>query len=249
MKKFVLLIIGLIFMFGCLNLENTSKINNTSNLTNNTQTPKPVQNSTISNNASVQFSLKRNLIEQAIGSGLKEGNESSKVVLIEFTDYQCPFCRRAHFITLPQLKEKYVQSGKVEYIKKDLPITAIHSQAEAAAEGVRCAQEQNKGWQMHDELFRIQDEVGGSSTVFFGPTDIKFVANKTGLQMENFNECFDTQKYKQQIKDDVELAKKLGFSGTPSYLIVKRGTEDAIPVIGAQGAEVFSSIIDEMLKN
>lgn len=243
-KKIALGILAFILVFGCVATDTKIEKNNMSNLT---QKEINTQNNTIQNNT--QFSLKRNLIEDAIGSGLKEGNKSSKVILIEFTDYQCPFCRRAHFITLPQIKEKYVQSGKIEYIKKDLPITAIHSQAEAAAQAVRCAQEQQYGWQMHDELFRIQDEVGGSSTVFFGPTDIKFVANKTGIQMQKFNECFDSQKYKQEIKDDVELAKKLGFSGTPSYLIVKRGTEDAIPVIGAQGAEVFSSIIDEMLKN
>lgn len=243
-KKIALGILAFILVFGCVATDTKIEKNNMSNLT---QKEINTQNNTTQNNT--QFSLKRNLIEDAIGSGLKEGNKSSKVILIEFTDYQCPFCRRAHFITLPQIKEKYVQSGKIEYIKKDLPITAIHSQAEAAAQAVRCAQEQQYGWQMHDELFRIQDEVGGSSTVFFGPTDIKFVANKTGIQMQKFNECFDSQKYKQEIKDDVELAKKLGFSGTPSYLIVKRGTEDAIPVIGAQGAEVFSSIIDEMLKN
>lgn len=236
-----------IVAFGCIDSQNRDQANSSNSTVNNTQIHVLLQNSTNSN--AQEFSLKRNLIEDAIRSGLKEGNESSKVILIEFTDYQCPFCRRAHFVTLPQLREKYVESGQVQYIKKDLPITAIHRQAEAAAEAVRCAQEQNDGWQMHNELFKIQDEVGGSSVVFFGPTDIRFVANKTGLDMDRFNQCFDSEKYKEEIKEDVDLAKKFGFSGTPSYLIVRRGTENAVPVIGAQGAEVFSSIIDEMLKN
>ena len=245
-KIFSIFILG-ILLFGCVSQGANQNMQSTNN-NSNQNTLNSAQNSS-NQTQNQEFSLKRALIEQAISGGLKKGNETSKVILIEFTDYQCPFCRRAHFVILSELNEKYVKTGKIEYVKRDLPITSIHSQAQAAAEAVKCANEQGKGWQMHDELFKIQDEVGSSSTVFFGPTDLKFIANRSGLEINRYQECVDKSKYYQEVKNDIELAKKLGFSGTPSYLIVKRGSENAVPIIGAQGVEIFSAVIDEMLKN
>lgn len=234
-----------ILIFGCVG-QNSNLENNTTKVNSSVLINSSAQNTA---NQTQEFSLKKVLIDQAINGGLKKGNATAKVVLIEFTDYQCPFCRRAHFVILPNLTKNYIENGKIEYIKRDLPITSIHNQAQLSAEAVKCAQEQGKGWQMHDELFRVQDEVGGSSTVFFGPTDIKFVANKTGLVIEQYDQCIKSGKYTNEVKNDIEIAKKLGFSGTPSYLIVKRGSENAVPIIGAQGVEIFSAVIDEMLKN
>ena len=109
------------------------------------------------------------------------GNGDAKVTLIEFSDYQCPFCGRHFSQTLPRLMTEYVKTGKVKYVLRDFPLEPIHPLAFKAAEAARCAGDQGKYWEMHGRLFSNQQALG--------PKDLPRHAEAVGLDVTRFQEC------------------------------------------------------------
>jgi protein-disulfide isomerase len=159
-----------------------------------------------------------------------EGPASAPVTLIEFSDFQCPFCQRV-MPTLKQIREKY--GDKVRIVWKDFPLTQIHPQAFDAAVAGNCAQEQGKFWALHDRLFPNQQALQ--------PEFLKKYAADAGLDSAKFDACLDSTKYQQKVQDAISAGTRLGVSSTPTVFINGR------LVSGAQPYEVFASVIDEEL--
>ena len=157
------------------------------------------------------------------------GAKDAPITIVEFSDFQCPFCGRAE-PTLKQVREKY--GDKVRLIYMDFPL-GIHDHAIDAASAGRCAGEQGKFWEFHDAMFADQSKLK--------PDDLKGDAKKLGLDSAKFNECFDKGKYKAGIESDLAQGHDLGIDGTPAFFINGR------PLNGAQPFERFAQTIDEEL--
>jgi protein-disulfide isomerase len=158
------------------------------------------------------------------------GNPSAPVTIVEFSDFQCPFCQRA----APTLKEVRAKYGdKVRVVWKDFPLTTIHPQAFKAAEAGRCAAEQNKFWELHDQMFGNQQALQ--------PDNLKKYAADIGLDSGKFNECLDSSKYAEAVRNGVAAGQKLGVNSTPTLYINGRVLQ------GAQPLEAFSALIDDEL--
>lgn len=135
------------------------------------------------------------------------GDKDAPVSMIEITDYQCPFCVRHAQQTLPQIEKEYIATGKVKYYVIDLPLEAIHSNAFKAAVATRCAGEQSKYWEMHDQLFANQQKL----------TDWTANAAAVGLNEEKFKACVSSNKYDDDVRKDAVLAQSIGVQSTPSF--------------------------------
>jgi protein-disulfide isomerase len=162
---------------------------------------------------------------------------------MEFSDYQCPFCKRQADNTLPQIDQEYIATGKLRYVFRDFPLEAIHPQAEKAAEAAHCAGEQGKYWEMHDKLFANQQALQ--------PDKLPGYAEEIGLQMDAFRQCLDSGKYAEKIKSDIAEGQKLGVSGTPTLLLgVSDGgkMKDVKMMRGAQPFALFKQEIDKLLE-
>ena len=158
------------------------------------------------------------------------GAASAPVTIVEFSDFQCPFCQRVA-PTLKRVKDTY--GDKVRIVWKDFPLTSIHPEAFKAAEAGNCAREQGKFWEYHDRLFANQQALQ--------PDALKAHAAAVGLDAAKFNACLDTAKYSDRVQEHIGLGTRLGINSTPAMFINGR------PVTGAQPYEVFASIIDEEL--
>lgn len=169
------------------------------------------------------------------------GNPNAPVTLIEFSDFQCPFCRKFYKETLPQIKKDYIATGKVKLVYRDFPLVQIHPGATPAAEGAECAEDQGKFWEMHDAIFDEQEKLG-SGTVQFTADDVKKWAGNIGLDTTKFNQCLDSGKYKQEVEKDLADGSAAGVTGTPAVFVNGR------LVVGAQPFSAFKVVIDEELK-
>lgn len=165
-----------------------------------------------------------------------EGKDNAKVTMVEFTDFQCPFCSRYYTDTYLQIRKDYVETGKVRYLTFDLPLP-FHSNAKPAALATRCALDQDKYYEMHDKLFEVQTEWSE------GDAKSKFVdyAKELGLNVATFTQCYESGKYNQAIEADATLANSLGANGTPSFFI------NGQRLVGAQPISAFTSLIDSQL--
>jgi protein-disulfide isomerase len=159
-----------------------------------------------------------------------KGPEGAPVTVVEFSDFQCPFCARVN-PTLAKLQEAY--AGKVRVVFRDLPLLNIHKNAGHAAEAAHCANDQGKFWEMHDRLFANQQKLA--------PAELKEHAVALGLDATAFNQCLDSGKYTAEWRRDSQEASRLGLSGTPAFFINGR------LLSGAQPYDAFAQIIDEEL--
>lgn len=169
------------------------------------------------------------------------GDPNAPVMIVEFSDFQCPFCRKFYKETLPQIKKDYIAAGKVKFVYRDFPLVQIHPGATPAAEGAECAKEQGKFWEMHDAIFNEQEKQG-SGTVQFTALDVKKWAANIGLDTAKFNQCLDAGTYKQEVEKDLADGSAAGVNGTPATFVNGR------LVSGAQPFAAFKVIIDEELK-
>lgn len=162
------------------------------------------------------------------------GNPSAPVTLVEFADFQCPFCGRMFSETLPQIKEKYVKTGKVKFVYRDFPLSSIHQFAQKAAEAGECADDQGKFWQYHDVLYVRQQQLSGEN--------LKKWAGEIGLDMAQFNQCLDSGKYADEVAKDLQDGVNAGVTGTPATFVNGRLVSGALPY--AQ----FEAVIEEALR-
>ncbi|MDR4461776.1 MAG: DsbA family protein [Nitrospirales bacterium] len=197
----------------------------------------------------LQSATKRRGPEKSTGTvgvtgGAVLGKADAPVTIVEFSDYQCPFCQRFSLSVFPMLKREYIYTGKVRYVFRDFPLSSIHQEAEKAHEGARCAAEFNKYWEMHDALFQNQKDLMVPS--------LKRYAADLGLESTTFGECLDSGKYQAEIQKDISDGAAAGISGTPSFFIGKSGSGDSITgtiIRGAQPLAKFQTIIDQLLSD
>jgi protein-disulfide isomerase len=161
-----------------------------------------------------------------------KGDPNAPVTIIEFSDYECPFCAKFYAQTLPELDEKYIKTGKVKLVYRDFPL-GNHRYAQKAAEAAECAGEQGKYYEMHDKLF--------DNGVTGGVDEYKIFAEEIGLDTEEFNECLDNGKMESEVKKDLQDGIAAGVDGTPAFFV------NGIRVSGAQPFGVFEQIIEQEL--
>ena len=165
-----------------------------------------------------------------------KGKSTAKLTIVEFGDYQCPFCGRFFKDVEPQIIKDYVDTGKVKFVYKNLAF--LGQESKDAANAALCAKEQNMFWQYHDKIYSSQS---GENQGTFSIVNLKKFATDLGLDTTKFNSCLDGQKYNLQIQADIAEANKNGFQSTPSIAV---GT---VAVIGAQPYAQFKTIIDAEL--
>ncbi len=169
------------------------------------------------------------------------GAPEATVGIVEFTDYQCPFCQRFHAQTFPSLKETYIDTGKVLFVPRDFPL-GFHEEAESAAITTRCAAKQGKFWPMREGVFEHQIRLG---------TELyQELATKLDLDLEAFSTCQEDPHERIAVNADLTLGGNIGISGTPGFF-VGRIQGDAIVDIqlisGALPFAQFSRVIDSLL--
>jgi protein-disulfide isomerase len=159
-----------------------------------------------------------------------QGKADAAVTVVEFSDFQCPFCLRV-MPTLKELRTKY--GDRMRLVWKDFPLTQIHPQAFVAAQAGNCAREQGKFWEYHDKLFGNQSALQAES--------LKKYAADAGLDAAKFNQCLDSSKYEARVQEALAAGNRLGISSTPTLYVNGR------MINGAQPIEVFEAVIDEEL--
>ena len=163
------------------------------------------------------------------------GKADAPVTIIEFSDYECPFCARFYSQTLGQIKSEYIDTGKVKFVYRDFPLS-FHPQAVPSAVAANCAGEQDKYFEYHDKIF-INGGAGGK-----GAADYKRYAEEISLDIGTWETCLNNPKHKTEIQKDMSDGTKAGIRGTPGFVI------NGQLISGAQPFSVFQQIIDAELQ-
>ncbi len=171
------------------------------------------------------------------GSVKAIGNENAPVTITEYSDFQCPLCKKYFDDTYSQIIRDYVQTGKVKYVFKHFPLN-IHPQAIPAALSAECALEQNKFWEMHNLLFQTQNDWSGKSDHL---DTFKRLAAQLNLNTEQFNQCLDSKKHQGNVDKDYQEGLSGSIRGTPTFYI-----NDQI-LVGAQETSKFTDALDSLL--
>lgn len=185
----------------------------------------------------------REIIIDTEGSPVK-GNENARFALIEYSDYECPFCSRYVRDTLPLIERDYIKTGKIKYVFRDFPIESLHRNALLASEAAACAREQGKYWEMHDRLF--------SNPTALTAKDITTHAQFIGINPTHFQQCLESSKYREPIRKAVSDAAGLGVNGTPTFFVaVSLPNSSKVKVIralkGAPAYANFKEVLDAIL--
>ncbi|MEX0863079.1 DsbA family protein [Nitrosopumilus sp.] len=167
------------------------------------------------------------------------GNSNAPITILEWGDYQCTFCYKFHQSTLDIINEDFIKTGKVKLVFKDFPLNGPDSFL--AAQAAYCAQDQEKYWQYHDELYK---NWGGERTGWITRNSLEKFANTVNLNLDEFNKCLDGKKYEQKVTTLHEFGKEIGIDATPSFLVFN--DEKIIKIRGNQPLEVFLKTFDEM---
>jgi protein-disulfide isomerase len=172
------------------------------------------------------------------------GSPDAPVTMVEFSDFQCPFCGRFYTDTLPSLEQNYIEPGKVRLVYRDFPLSNIHHNAFEAALAAQCANEQSKFWQYHDALFSSQLQWEGLDSGNVTKT-FKQYAVQLGLN-STFNSCLDSGKYSGTVQKNLSDGSSYNVQGTPTFFI-GNDKDGYVQVVGAQPYSVFQQAIDAQL--
>lgn len=168
------------------------------------------------------------------------GSATAPLTMVEFTDYQCPFCKDFHTKTFPALKRDFIDTGKLRFVAKDMPLD-FHQNAQGAAEAAQCAGEQGHFWQMRDAMFQNSPKLARE--------DLLRYAAELALNKTPFEQCLNSHKFEVDVRLSLALAGSLKISGTPAFLVgasTPDGVEGEI-VEGAMPVSVFAAKINELL--
>ena len=189
----------------------------------------------LSTSALAQPIKRDEIFEYLAKNGPKRGADKAPVTLIEFSDFQCSFCRKFWQTTLPLLDKKYISPGKVRFIYRHFAV--LGKPSEVAAQAAECAGEQGKFWEYHDKLF-----ASAGSPLAFTDGKLKSYAKELGLKSQVFNQCVDSGKHLKKVEGETAIGAFLGARGTPAFFL------NGQMLVGAQPFEVFESLIEEELK-
>lgn len=174
-----------------------------------------------------------NTIEVSEDDDAFKGDPNAPVTIIEFSDFECPFCASFHRNTLPQIEEKYINTGKVKLVYRDFPFS-FHPNAQKAAEAAECAADQGKFWEMHDIIFENQKAIDIDN--------LKQYAVSIEINNVLFNDCLDSNRYSEEVKKDFSDGSDAGVTGTPTFFI------NGERLVGAQPFEIFTEVIERKLR-
>jgi protein-disulfide isomerase len=168
------------------------------------------------------------------------GKIDAPLTLVEFTDYECPFCKRFYETTFQTLKKNYIETGKLKFISRNMPLP-MHPHALKAAQASTCAGDQGKFWEMKDLLFRNQNSLEVEALTGY--------ANDISLNAETFKTCMADDARLKSISDEASYINSLGVNGTPSFVLGKSvgDSVEGRKIVGAQPLEVFEGAINELL--
>ncbi len=178
------------------------------------------------------------------------GDPDAPVTLVEFSDYECPFCKSYFTDTYPQIKEQYIDTGKVKVVFRDYPLSFHDPLATTQAVAANCARAQGDDatyFTFHDEVFTRTSSNGSGMT----EETLTTIATEMGLDVAQFNNCLADESNKEEITKDIEYANTVGVSATPSFFVGKSEGGDTItgtPLIGAQPFSAFQAVIDPLLE-
>ena len=167
------------------------------------------------------------------------GSKEAPLTVVEFTDYQCPFCQRFHTTSFGDLKKNYIDTGKVRFYSRDLPLD-FHPNAMRAAQAARCANDQGQFWKLRDVMGANPNKLDMDS-LLADAADLK-------MDVKTFRACVESEKYKNAVQTDVMEAMKIGASGTPTFVIGK-STPDGVDgelMVGAQPYPLFEQKLKEL---
>ena len=183
--------------------------------------------------------LKR--VKASTTEGVALGSKKAPLVLIEFTDYQCPYCKRFYDTTFAELKKNYIDTGKLRFISRNLPLP-FHKHAEDAALAAACANDQGKYWQMRQSIFANPQQLQ--------PENLSVYARDNGLSVKRFDMCMEKKTHIKKIQKDMADARAIGISGTPSFVLARNSGKivEGEKVVGAQPFAAFSHHIESLLK-
>ena len=174
----------------------------------------------------------------AVGDNPTLGRKDAPLTIIEFSDYQCPFCRQFVETTLPALKKDYVDAGKLRYVFRDFPLDQIHPQARKAAEAARCANDQGRYWEMHDLLFQNQQALQ--------PEQLTLYAERLNLDVKTFRTCLEGGKHRALVQKNYSDGISAGVRGTPAFFLGKTRADDTIEGVLITGARPLNDFRQEI---
>ncbi len=166
------------------------------------------------------------------------GSENASIVMFEYSDFQCPFCRKFFFDTLPSIKSNFIDTGKLRLVYKDFPLESLgHVMASPSAQAALCAKEQGDEyfWKVHDKLYEKQNELNSRGTAQFNKEDLySWLKEIEGLDVDKVISCVESEKYKDAVNSDFSEGQKNGIRGTPSFIILFNGDVDENKLVGLQ---------------
>jgi len=180
-------------------------------------------------------------VTMTVGQGwYSMGRDDAPVTMVEFADYQCPFCRRFHTDAFVDLKKNYIDTGKVRFVSRDLPLD-FHENAPRAAEAARCAGDQGKYWEMRDALITNATDLGADAVARY--------AQSLSLDMMAFRTCVISENHKTEIQKDLSDAGALQISGTPTFVLARTAKDrlNGVRLVGAQPYSSFDAAIRQVL--
>lgn len=167
-----------------------------------------------------------------------KGDDNAKVTIIEFSDFQCPFCKQWFDQTKDQLFKDYVDTGKVKFLYRQYPIAQLHPNAEEASLASECANDQDKFWEYHDLLFAEQNSWANLPD----PTsNFSTYATQLGLNKSDFDQCMSSEELKSNVTKDMQDGSAAGVNGTPTFFI------NGVALVGAQPYDSFKAAIEKEL--
>jgi protein-disulfide isomerase len=168
------------------------------------------------------------------------GRADAPLTIVEYTDFQCPFCRQFHLTAYADIKKNYIDTGKVRYVSRDFPL-AMHENARRAAVAGRCAGEQGKYWELRDVMIANANQLRADNLVTY--------ARDLGLDVPKFSACLDSDRFTADIDRNIAEGQKIGVSGTPSFVIGHMSGDklDGVRLVGAMPYSVFDAKLKELL--
>jgi protein-disulfide isomerase len=174
-----------------------------------------------------------------------KGRKDARLALVEFSDYECPFCGRYFRETWPMIQQEFISAGKIKYIIRDFPIESMHRNAFKAAEAASCAGKQGKYWEMHDRLFQNQNQLGME--------ELPKHAEAVGVNIASFQECLGSGSEEFAIRTNMEEGMRAGVQGTPTFFLGVQDSEGKSVkvvkmIVGAQPFAHFKETIEAALR-
>jgi protein-disulfide isomerase len=169
------------------------------------------------------------------------GVKTAPITIVEYTDYQCPFCQRFHVTTFAELKKNYIDTGKARFFSKDMPLD-FHPNAMRAAQAARCANEQGKYWQLRDVMGANPNNLDLESILRF--------AGELKMDADALRACVTSDKYKSIVQNDMVEAMKIGATGTPTFVVGRTTAEgvDGELMVGALPYQMFDEKLKTLVK-